>query len=689
MRYWKKCVTGCIFTAILAGCHALPDFEAAFSLDTITQRRIERYGEWRDCRQAPPGTPVIIHLGSANNTSVLRLGIIEGEPHGQTARIRVYAGDTLIHRFTTGRDPRWRDYRISLSRVDREVPCRLVIDSSQPVWLGPCELIQPDTGKPNILIFLIDALRLDRVGRSGSSKPTTPHIDRLAQDGVTFTQLMPQSSWTKPSIASLFTSTYPGFHAAQDRPDVLRPGLPSLARALAHRGYETQGFIPNANILPLWGFGHDFNRYADVDASDFDRCDDAKVVDRCIDAIRHAQGRPWFFYVHTMGPHEPYDPPDEYARRFPPALPGDEREEIKARYDGEIAYSDAQFGRLIAALHESDQYENTLIILLSDHGEEFWEHGGLGHGTTLYEEVLRVPLIQKWPAGRWAGEWREELVEMVDLAPTILDYLDLPPEEAFQGRSFLPLLKQKPWEESPGFATLVNLAESWRCAKTSKRKFLRDAARREKTWYDLKTDPAEQAPYTSTPEGWDDLAMHAATTAVRGAYGLHLLMTCGDEERVVEGVIRASDLGAHDLRYYPWKSEITRETSELSFHLWTHHPSDQAFERDVWHREVAEQDNAHLRVALDADSSFSIEILVDGETIDPEWISWGAPDVKAPDKWEQVNPLDGLADSDDFDPAGLPRRFALYLWYVPETDTLNLERIDPRLQKTLETLGYL
>ena len=205
---------------------------------------------------------------------------------------------------------------------------------------------------------------------------------------------------------------------------------------MAAAGFETQGLVTNPGCLPVWGIGDEFMFYGDVESRRYRHRDDTEVTDRAIEAARFAAGRPWFFYVHAMGPHAPYEPPGEYATMFQsPTVDGDplamERLTALNLYDGEIACTDMHFGRLINELKTLGLYDNTIIIFLSDHGEEFREHGGDYHGKTLYEEQLRVPLLIKLPHSARAGERRNDLIEMVDVAPTILDLVGMPDGSAY------------------------------------------------------------------------------------------------------------------------------------------------------------------------------------------------------------------------------------------------------------------
>jgi len=682
-----------LLVAVFSGCDTPPDPARDQFIADLTLRRMECNHEWREARRIPAGKQQTLNLGPVTPGAALRLGVFEGEPHGETATLRVYVGERHVRTFSTGRTPRWADYRVDLSPSNAEEICRLVVDAAKPLWVGPCELTQGDA-RPNVLIYLIDTLRLDHLGCYGYSRDTSPNLDTFARDSVLFTHLMPQSSWTKPSVASLLTSTYPNVHGAQDRPDVLREGLPSLAASLAEQGYETHGLITNTNILPLWGFGKDFHRFVDVDSADWVNCDDARVVERAIATLDLAAGRPWFLYVHTMGPHDPYEAPDGYDRKFVPesyaglGVAG-ERQRFIDQYDGEIAYSDLQFGRMMQALKERRLYDNTLIVLLSDHGEEFWEHGDTCHGKSLYEEVLRVPLLIKLPGNAHAGERREDLVEAVDIAPTLLDSLGLPAVNGFQGKSFKGLIETGQATPRVGYASLVNLAHSIRTAKTTEQKYIRDVGAHWEAWFDLKSDPGEKNFHAAPGSDARRLKEHTGRMGLRGAEGLHILMTCGDAEHTVTGTLAGAGLGPFELHYYDWKGEARREGDAIRFRWLTVHPTDRARERDFWHTELAEQDNAHLQVAATMEADMSLSLEVDGHPAPPESVFLGAEGKHPTEARFTVKPAELLAGSDAYDPAGLPRAFGLYVWYVAPPEAIAEEDLDPKIRENLQALGYL
>jgi arylsulfatase A-like enzyme len=257
------------------------------------------------------------------------------------------------------------------------------------------------------------------------------------------------------------TGLLPRAHAANRRDHALPSSALTISERLVEIGYTTAGFVTNPNLAPEFGFDQGFETYELLEETDprrgYVRSDE--LNSRAIQWLEsHPPERPFFLYLHSMDPHDPYLEDDAAQTESAPAQVGsmafmkaleegkiaatDEiRERLLSLYDSEITFNDRSFEKLLRWLDSAGLYDSALIVLLSDHGEEFYDHGWWRHGKTLYEEQLEVPLIVKWPRGLEAGERIDSVVQHVDLLPTILDYLDEPLEEDLHGRSILELLK--------------------------------------------------------------------------------------------------------------------------------------------------------------------------------------------------------------------------------------------------------
>ncbi len=313
----------------------------------------------------------------------------------------------------------------------------------------------PVPGKrPNVLLYLIDTLRADRVGAYGSTRGLTPRIDALARQGVVFERTTAASSWTKPSTATILTGLPPAVHGATRLDRRLPSAVQTLAEVLRDAGYRTGGWSANAHVTAATGFDQGFERFEFLDelarAEALGRRALAWLDEsaRASSGLDRTQAPPFFLYVHAIDPHAPYEPPEDLRRRFAPNVPAGsgslgqveavyraldrkhpEAKALLARmpplYDAEIAGIDRSFGALLDELDRRGELRHTLVVVISDHGEEFGEHGGLGHGKTLYREVLDVPWIVRLP-GQSAGRRIAAPAAHLDVMPTILAALGIP-----------------------------------------------------------------------------------------------------------------------------------------------------------------------------------------------------------------------------------------------------------------------
>ncbi len=688
----------CVLMPLLCGCTRHPEANTpAQPFDRFPATRIATDDEWRDARLVGgDNAPAAIEFGGSSAARELRFGYLDrawtaGRERGT---IRVYSGARRVYEAKLDGGGAWRDVRIAVGG-GLEGPFRIVVDSQFAVPIAPCEMIATDSTRPNLLVFLIDTLRQDHVSVYGYSRRTAPALEALAEDSTVFTQLMPASSWTRPSVASLLTSMYPNYHGAQTITDRLREGLPSLAGALAGAGYETQAIMGNANCVPTWGFGGDFARFVDISTrNEANTPRDPLIADLAVEAIAHLGGRPWFLYVHAMGPHTPYEPPEPFSSRFATDLgdlTGNDRRLRSSidQYDAEIAHTDHQFSRIVEALKSTGQYDNTLIVVLSDHGEEFLDHGGWDHGHTLYEEMLRVPLIVKPPTDAWATPARTDaLVEMVDIAPTILDIAGVPAPARFQGRSFLPLLRGVSEPARAGYASLTLHWHSLRAAKSGQHKYIRNVGDGTEAWYDLAIDPRERAPGTAPDALGDELRQLVTAKSFGGAGGLHVLVLAGDRPRSGEVSIVAPGITGAAAEQFEWENRTEIEPDRVTWSF-----TDRAFRPapagDSRPAQASHRVHARLHVHVPPDAEIRVRARFDGDPLGAERVFLGRDRRHAALDETVLSPVDLLAHPDDFDLASLPEGAGIFVWYVAETDSLTDDEVPQHIREELEALGYV
>ena len=298
----------------------------------------------------------------------------------------------------------------------------------------------PGPTSPSVLLITIDTLRADHVGCYGDRRVETPAIDGLAAKGIRFENAYAQAPITLPSHAVILTGTYPMFNGVRD---FTSPGLPAsiptLAEMLRHKGYRTAAFVSSYAVNSMWGLNRGFDVYDDDLGLEPGRSNDIflverrgdRTVDRFLAWLNQQGSAPFFVWLHLYDPHSPYRPPEPYRSKY-----------AGHPYDGEIAFDDAQVGRVFTRLNEMHRFDATAILLLSDHGESLGEHGEDEHGFFIYNSTLHVPLILKLP-GKSPGPRTFALpVGAVDVAPTIAQLGGIPSAEtrSFQGRSLLQAL---------------------------------------------------------------------------------------------------------------------------------------------------------------------------------------------------------------------------------------------------------
>ena len=385
-----------------------------------------------------------------------------------------------------------------------------VDDPRRAFWGAPL-ITSPKAKAPLAIVYLVDTLRADHTTPYGYTRDTTPELAKFAKDAVVFETAISSSSWTKPSVASIFTSQLPGRHRAVQLRDPLDTGHLTLAEMLKEKGYVTGAVIANSVIYATGThFEQGFDYYVGMHGAG-DKTTKAveagPLIDSALQWIDSRAGLPGFLYVHTMDPHVPYTPPAPFDRKYEPhpsphyaaddprtgyKEPID-RDRLIAQYDGEIAYGDREFGRLMAELKARGLYDDALIVFTADHGEEFLDHGMWTHGKSVHDELVRVPLIVKFPRQREAGRRIQRQVRTLDILPTVLESQGLPvPGEVILGRPLQAVLR----EDAPEREAISEISHRGYVAygmRTAKDKYIRRFSPQEdEQYFDLVADPKEQ-----------------------------------------------------------------------------------------------------------------------------------------------------------------------------------------------------
>jgi arylsulfatase A-like enzyme/Tfp pilus assembly protein PilF len=334
----------------------------------------------------------------------------------------------------------------------------------------------------SVVLISVDTLRADHLGCYGYRKADTPHIDRLAREGVVFSQADSPVPMTLPAHTSLLSSTYPSGHGVVENGQQVSSAMVTLATVLQARGYRTGAFIGGYTLDARFGLNRGFDVYDSPFHLRPDPEEEPPEIKRPGEAvlasagqwIQAAAGKPFFAFIHLYDAHQPY---------------------AHGSYDGEIAYIDKALGSFEESLASQGLLRNTLIVLTSDHGESLGEHGEDTHGYFIYQSTLWVPLILRWPAGTGPGAARvSEAVSLVDVAPALLEWLGIPAPRQFQGHSLLRFLGPRNGGGDPVYSESMYARDHLGCTplrgiRLGRYKFI-EAPKPE--LYDLANDPGEK-----------------------------------------------------------------------------------------------------------------------------------------------------------------------------------------------------
>ena len=414
---------------------------------------------------------------------------------------------------------------------------------------------------PNIILLVMDAGRADHLSCYGYARPTTPHIDQIAAEGTLYEKAISAGVWTVPSHASLFTGMYLSGHGLYGRKLKLRPDIPTLASFLSSHGYDTLALTANALIGQATGLARGFAQLKDVrnvfqgeQLPGWQKMGNALYrrlyygrsphknswydsgawrlnleMKRWIEP-RKAGARPFFIFANYMEPHLRYDPPRAFRRRFlslaqeqrwqqvnqnawqfmsgEVTMTADDWDILTRLYDAELAYLDGRIGQLYHFLRQNQLLDNTVLIITADHGENLGDHNLMDHQYCVYETLARVPLIVRYPAHFPAGRRNQDLVQSVDLLPTLAEIIAAPDDPVLasvQGQSLRPaalestardfavteyLAPQLHSFRREGVAVDAKFSRQLRAIRTQRHKFIwaSDGAHE---LYDLERDPGE------------------------------------------------------------------------------------------------------------------------------------------------------------------------------------------------------
>lgn len=466
-------------------------------------------------------------------------------------RVEIRAGGGWQPLFEALQEPdpaQWRDHSVTLPAGSgpgrlrfatqaegsgpRAVECAAEL---RPLW-GSVALLGPDAAArqapPNVVLISLDTLGASYLARFGGPPGVSPHLDAFLDEGFSFDRAYAQYGVTRTSHVSLLSGLYPLRHGAYPYDAVLP--FDSLVQRLAERGYTTAAFTEGGFVSGELGFQRGFDRYdngtLDLLNPAFRSAADETFRRASAWLGRNASGVPFFLFVHTYEVHAPYRPREDVVREFfariqpgdTPPIPAplqlrrirehndgslpmtpEELAVLRAMHVAEIHYLDRSVGRFLGLLERLGLSGRTLVVLTADHGDQFGEHGRAGHGESLHNRVLHVPLGFRWPGYIEAGA-SDAPVQLVDVLPTILDLAGVAYADGLDGRSLVPLLRGEPLPERPAFSEMREAAGECtrrgaplRCAlefyavQTRRFKLIASDAPPEERLYDLEADPLE------------------------------------------------------------------------------------------------------------------------------------------------------------------------------------------------------
>lgn len=571
--------------------------------------------------------------------------------------------------------------------------------------------------RPPVFVLVVDAARFDKLRPFAADVPFGDHFEALARDSVVLDELRSATSWTRPSVATLFTGLRADRHRVHERSDKLAEGLVTVPELLRGAGYATWGWSANPNVLPVWGFGQGFDALVDQGGLAWARSktDGAEMLGRLRAALASRGPEAGLYFLHLMDPHGPYLPSEEQQRivdalpdaisLFPRPLAALGRPQEWAafrNYLGELLDTDDHIGAFVKMLRDEGLYDESLVMVVADHGEEFLDHGGRDHGRTLYEEVLRVPCLIKLPGNRNGGRIFEAPVSFEDLAPTLLDALGVEVPAGLDGR-VIPLATDDGFPARPHVATLHLDGRRQRTIVDPPWKLIHYDGTGATELFHLEDDPRERRNLAgSEPEVQARLETGLRAVLERSEQGWHVLV-CGTMEATrLDLSLRAPGVRASFYGFDAGEAvAVEHEDPRAAPEAWRLRPvlTPIRIPRETLVRAsdliLARQPQAVLMPQAAAVESI-LEVASSGG--EPLRYRLGSSDALAQTREIRLRSMqeevlaDPTARMECSEAGASPVDGAepfVRIWFVPPVESLTDEEIDPELRERLRTLGYL
>jgi arylsulfatase A-like enzyme len=636
------------------------------------------------------GTPSRLVLRAAAGATRFCFGLAV-RPLGSELLVQVRVDGELAHEEQWEDERGWVERSVELggpSKHARTIEVELHGEGAT-VMLGHPQTLAPrgteGDARPNVILYVVDCLRADHVGAYGYPRPTTPNLDALAEDSVLLTSLTSCAPWTKPSTGCLFTALLPPAHRARTVDDALPLEHTTLAEVLHAEGFQTLAWVANPVLEPgLFRFNQGFDRWVDVrsyaerqttgsNVNSLDP-DAAEITEAVLPWLEAHRDEEFFLYLHSLDLHYEYRPRAPFAETLvSEESTGLDRD--RELYDSELAYNDHEIGKLIAALKRLGLYDGTLLVVTSDHGEEFGEHGSSRHGKTLYQPLLHIPGIVKLPGSRPSGRRLAALASNVDLAPTVLDVVGVRAPRSMRGRSLLPALGGTDKEvRDLAYAELVAPRTVTYAVRGERYKYIEQLApETAERLFDLSTDPGETVDLLpDVPEPARLLLPALDQFLMGGQHGYHVSLG-GPEGARVQARLSVRGTFRQAFRFGIETGDVMelgpdRERVTLGF--------------------VGGGTRRHLVLQTDPpDARLTISVAVDGTPVPAAEVRLGFPETRAASQT-----ID--RESASVDPRDVEALLALddapvRVWYVALEAGGNAVELHDQALQDLRALGYL
>jgi choline-sulfatase len=506
-----------------------PDASSAFSAPRYAEIRTEtQVGgvQRRALTVRAPSTLTFYVKVPAGGKLGFGVGVAGDKPKSARARVVVTPEDGKAQKlFDEPLSASFRDQVLPLDafagRVVRldliaegELGMGRVAWSTPAVLLPPTKLEKPEKQAKNVVVVLIDTLRARSLKAfNPQARPKTPVLDKIAQEGAVLDATQAPENWTKPSTASLLTGLYPATHGAKTDAAAVPKGATLLSEALKEAGFTTGSFIANGYVSDKFGFNQGWDKYTNY-IREKKSTDAENVFKEAGDWVEKHKDERFFAYVHTIDPHVPYDPPEEFlnlykkgeyagqvaprktpeqlaeAKKVPPKITfsAADKQYLKDLYDGEVSYHDHYLGLFIERLQKLGLYDDTIFVVTADHGEEFDEHGSWGHGHSVYQELLWIPYIVRFPGVVPAGKRISEATSSMTIFPTVLEAAGVPLPSVLEERSVLSWLRGGAPPSMP--VAFSDFLDDRRVIRAGRWKLILRGTNA--TMFDLGSDPTEQ-----------------------------------------------------------------------------------------------------------------------------------------------------------------------------------------------------